>query len=1019
MQASDSPRRRVLLFIFVISGFTGLIYESIWSHYLQLFLGHAAYAQTLVLSIFMGGLALGSWIIARYGPRIRHLLLGYALVEGLTGLLGLLFHRTFVAATDLSFDKVIPHLHSVLLIQVYKWSLAALLILPQSTLLGMTFPLISAGLIRRWPQHSGQTLSLLYFTNSLGAAVGLLVSGFVLIGLVGLPGTVMTAGLLNFVLALSVWMVTRYDPQVPTAEPPAAAVPQVKPDRLVKWLVTTAFLTGAASFTYEIGWIRMLSLVLGSSTHAFELMLSAFIFGLAFGGLHIRKWIEHIGDSSRYLGLVMLTMGGLALLTLPSSNVAFDAMAWALRTFTRTAEGYSAFNVASQAIAAAIMIPTTFCAGMALPLLTHALLRRKGTEHAVGTIYAANTLGAIAGVLLATHVLMPMTGIKGTILTGAAIHLGLGISGLMRAESVRKRLTAATAIGAILLLATAFLEFSISPLHVTSSVYRSGLASLPAGMHVRYLRDGKTATISVVESDGWTTIATNGKPDARIHMAAGEASTDEITMLLAAALPLSMHPNPARVANIGFGSGLTSHTLLLSDRVKSLDSIEIEPFMVEGARRAYFPRIHNVFEDPRSHVIYEDAKTFFASHAQPYDVIVSEPSNPWVSGVATLFSDEFYDRITHYLAPDGYLVQWIQVYETNLSVVSSIIKALGRHFPAYAIYDCDGANIVIVAARGSSLPSPGDSLFDSSRMRAELARVGISSADDLKLHLIGDQRTLSALFASMPVPINSDYFPYVDLNAPRARYLGSTAQELTDLRVIPVPVLDLLTGTRPDTGLKRPPPDDSSPFDALIARAYRLEDALVKGSIDALSPGDATNLLAIEAPAERCGDAGVQEAWFTAVEDVSYATTRYLGPQDLADVWDKILGSACYRFAGPRAMHARLLAAIAHLDTSQILGDAPAVLADREISDADRAPLVIALAAARIHAGDSKGARAVLQTTTLRRISAGNALAMQQLLALSLALQTDAPTNRPMAVGSASERSLAADAQRHRGAGVD
>ena len=216
-------RRRFLLAIFVVSGFTGLIYESIWSHYLKLFLGHAAYAQTLVLAIFMGGMALGSWAVAHYSLRIRQLLWAYVLVEGLIGILGLFFHETFVAAVNFSFASVIPALSGAFSIQVYKWSLAALLILPQSVLLGMTFPLISGGLIRRWPDQPGKTLATLYFTNSLGAAIGVLVSGFVLIGAVGLPGTIRTAGLLNIVLAVAIWSIVRG-----RTEPPAATFVRVR-----------------------------------------------------------------------------------------------------------------------------------------------------------------------------------------------------------------------------------------------------------------------------------------------------------------------------------------------------------------------------------------------------------------------------------------------------------------------------------------------------------------------------------------------------------------------------------------------------------------------------------------------------------------------------------------------------------------------------------------------------------------------------------------------------------------------
>src|SRR5580658_1078606 len=231
MSTHDHARRRFLLGVFVVSGFTGLIYESIWSHYLKLFLGHAAYAQTLVLAIFMGGMALGSWAVARYSSRIRQPLWAYLLVEGLIGVLGILFHPTFVAAVDFSFASVIPALPAGVLINTYKWSLAAALILPQSVLLGMTFPLISGGLIRRWPERPGEALATLYFTNSLGAAIGVLVSGFLLIAIVGLPGTVLIAGLLNIALAVAIWAIIRGQSE-PIAAAAATSVSSPGTDRL-------------------------------------------------------------------------------------------------------------------------------------------------------------------------------------------------------------------------------------------------------------------------------------------------------------------------------------------------------------------------------------------------------------------------------------------------------------------------------------------------------------------------------------------------------------------------------------------------------------------------------------------------------------------------------------------------------------------------------------------------------------------------------------------------------------------
>ena len=199
-----------------------------------------------------------------------------------------------------------------------------------------------------------------------------------LIGIVGLPGMTLTAGLLNVALALGVWLVIRRQSEPPPPSPatPTPSATSGVTDPVARWFVIAAFLTGAASFMYELGWIRMLSLVLGSSTHSFELMLSAFIFGLAFGGLYVRKRIERIADPERYLGGIMLGMGALAALTLPASNLMYDLMAWSLDTFTHTPGGYVAFNAVGQSIAVLIMFPATFCAGMTLPQLTHALMRR-------------------------------------------------------------------------------------------------------------------------------------------------------------------------------------------------------------------------------------------------------------------------------------------------------------------------------------------------------------------------------------------------------------------------------------------------------------------------------------------------------------------------------------------------------------------------------------------------------------------------------------------------------------------
>jgi len=784
----------------------------------------------------------------------------------------------------------------------------------------------------------------------------------VLIDLVGLPGTTLTAGLLNIALALVVWLVVRdqAEPPKPSPDGSARAATRAFIDPVARWFAIAAFLTGAASFMYELGWIRMLSLVLGSSTHSFELMLSAFIFGLAFGGLYVRKRIERIADPERYLGTIMLIMGVLAALTVPACNLMYDVMAWALRTFKQTEGGYVAFNTLSQSIAMLIMFPATFCAGMTLPVLTHALMRRGTGEKAIGAIYCANTLGAIAGVLLAVHLLLPLVGVRGVILTGAGIHISLGLSRLAaRGWRQPAHILAISAGVAVFALTATF--GALDPLRVASGVYRTGIARLPVNSQVIYLHDGKTATVTLHESAGRVTIATNGKPDAGVQMGPGEAGEDEATMVLAAAIPLSLQPGAKRVANIGFGSGVTTHTLLASPELQHLDTIEIEPSMVDAAHLGFGARIHNVFEDPRSHVVYEDAKTFFAASHEPYDLIVSEPSNPWVSGVASLFSDEFYGRMVQYLRPDGYFVQWVQIYETDIGVVASILKALSRHFGAYAIYTLNESDMLIVATPAAALSPPSERFLEWPMMRAELDRIGVQSLADLQMRLIGDNRTLGPLFREVPVPANSDFFPFVDLNAPRLRFMGANAFALPRLTRVSIPVLDLLRADNVVGPTAMPSEHSKLPRHALVRHALALRRALSSGRLDELDTMSAVYVLLLRTSATQCADPHVQDTWRMAARNVSAMTASYLSPTELADVSSNIRSMPCYRESGPHRAWADLLAAVAARNAAEMVSIGDRLLeTTSSLSTDERTYLTTVVAAGYIRLGQLAQARDLL-----------------------------------------------------------
>lgn len=885
--------RSVFFLLFTVSGFAGLIYESIWSHYLKLFLGHAAYAQTLVLALFMGGMAIGAWFCSRWSQRWKNLLRGYALAEALIGLAALLFHQTFVAATDSAYANVLPALGGEVSAALFKWTLAGSLILPQSVLLGMTFPLMSAGLIRRYPAAPGESLAMLYFTNSFGAAIGVLASGFVLIETLGLPGTVQVAGIMNLVLAVVVWVLAGGEEAVPTA--PGAARGDPRSEQSHRLLLAVALLTGAASFVFEIGWIRMLSLVLGSSTHSFELMLSAFILGIACGGYWVRRRIDSIADPVRFLGVVLTMMGLLALATLPLYGQMFGLMQAVIQALARTDAGYALFLVSSHGIALAVMFPATFCAGMTLPLITYALLRGGQGEKAIGAVYSANTLGSILGVFFAAHLGMPFLGLKGLIACGAALDAGLGLVLLWRAAEAKSLRLGAAALS-LACFAAVLAGVQLDPYKMASGVFRHGDLYTTREATMLMHRDGKTTTVSLMDFGTDRSLRTNGKSDGAINMDPnGARVSDEVTMTLTAAIPLAHRPDATAAAVIGIGTGLTTHTLLGSRALRSVETIEIEPAMAEASRR-FAPRNSSAFADPRSHIAFEDAKTFFSTHNRRYDIIISEPSNPWVSGVSSLFTSEFYRLVRRHLNEDGVLVQWFQMYEIDASLIASVLRALGENFPDYAVYASTGNDLLIVAGETGTLSRPLADVTAMPGVARELRRVQVDSIRDIEVRRIGGKRSLAPMFLGYDVPANSDYYPYLDLHAAKYRFLRQSANELTGLLSYSVPVVELLEGRK--IGRADPKGESQEYLEALelARRAGYARDYLLSSKPPepvAIPRPFQKDLELVRARLIECRDVGRSDIWFHSLYELSRTLNPMLSAGEAKAVWDRIERAPC------------------------------------------------------------------------------------------------------------------------------
>ena len=783
-----------LSLLFILSGAAGLFYEAVWSRYLALFVGHDAYAQILTLVIFLGGMGIGALAVSRWTHRLRDPLFGYAIVEALIGVLGLAFHDVFyLPLTGWAASSLFPALGSGVPVVLAKWALAGVLILPSSILLGATFPLMTAGALRRLPDRPGRTLSVLYFTNSLGAAGGVLLAGYLLYGMVGLPGTLAAAATLNLVVALGALVVGRVRP-VTRGEIAAQPLAARDDAGLPRLLLLLAAGTAIASLVYEVAWLRMLSLVMGSSTHSFELMLSAFILGLSLGAWWVRTRADRFTDPLRALAIVQLAMGALAIASLPLYLESFQWSASLLSSVSRSEAGFTLYSVARYLICLAIMLPATFCAGMTLPLITRMLMAGSAGERAIGAIYGANTLGSIVGAAAAGLILLPVLGLKGTLLAGGALDmlLGLAVLGTMVRLGRPAGQLALGAAGSLAVLAA--LALWLVPWDqelLSSGVFRNGRLPRDHQSDILFHADGRTATVHVtrVREGGTRILSVNGKADGSLPGTWFERcdtvaprrtfSGDDATQTLLAVLLLAHAPGASQGAVIGLGTGMSSHLLLSSPKLTRLTTVEIEAAVLAGAR-SFYPANRRVYDDPRSRIVLADARSFFASANVRLHLILSEPSNPWVSGVSGLFTTEFYAGIRRYLAPGAVFGQWLQTYELTDELVLSVLTAVHRNFEDYRVYLIDGGNLLIVATPTGTLSKPDWSVTQLPELQRDLCRFLPMRTAALDRMLLIDRAGLAPLLEGHAL-VNSDFYPVLDLGAEQARFLRGSAAGVVGL----------------------------------------------------------------------------------------------------------------------------------------------------------------------------------------------------------------------------------------------
>jgi spermidine synthase len=409
-------------------------------------------------------------------------------------------------------------------------------------------------------------------------------------------------------------------------------------------------------------------------------------------------------------------------------------------------------------------------------------------------------------VALAALVLLPLLGLKWMIVAGAAIDIGLGFR-LLASERLpfprwrmAVRWAPAVAAAAFAVIVGASTRFDRGVL--TSGVFRYGIARSEITPELTFFADGRTATVSVrrIHASNGLSLATNGKPDGSLgpEWFAPDATPqpfthDASTQVLMPLVALAHVPDAKVVAVIGQGTGMSSHALLGDDRLTRLVTIEIEPQMIRASRQ-FYPANRRVFDDPRASFALDDARSYFAASGVRYDLILSEPSNPWVAGVSGLFTTEFYAHVRRFMAPHGVFAQWIHLSETNDGLVLSVVRAIGENFHDYALYTVANKDILIVATNDTTLPAPDWTVLQRPGVAADLKRVLPITPPMLEALHIVDGRTLAPLARGGGA--NSDYYPTLDLGAERARYVKEGAMGFVGLSGDRFGLVTLLEGRR-------------------------------------------------------------------------------------------------------------------------------------------------------------------------------------------------------------------------------
>jgi spermidine synthase len=800
------PSISLIYFIFFLSGASALIYEIVWVRYLSLVFGGSHLAVTTVLTVFMTGLALGSYVIGTRIDRHRQLLRLFGCLELGIGISAIFFAglMKIYPPVYIKLAQIAPE--SLLYLSFVRIAFAVAALIVPTTLMGGTLPVLTA-FTSRLMKGAGVRLSFLYGCNTIGAVSGAAATGFVMLRNFSMGKTLLTAMALNVIVGVSALLLQRKTAATPPCAPEAAAAGgdpplatgNLLPYRLVLWGIG---ISGFCAMAYEVLWGRILSVAIGASAYGFTLLLMAFLTGIGAGstayGLFCRiagalrhKPAASPGRSIAFFGAVQIAIGATALLATSQFRYLPAYTAFLHDRFLSLFPGGDQFQViqlANFVLAFSVMFVPAFFMGIAFPLAGAIHCRyRQIVGRAVGELLSANTIGAILGAAVSGYLLIYLFGIQRSLQIIIICNIGYGLVVLASVTS-RRKLPLVAALAALSALTVPLFFPTIWTLWEPKlyAIYQSNkpeeygsaedLREMLANMDVRFYAEGTQSIVSAVQSADTLFFITNGRVEA------SNAHQDMQCQYVLGHLPMLLHKNPRKVFVLGTGSGMTLGAVSVHPSVEQITLAEIEPNVL-GVARTFGIDNHYILNkpDPRLKVVFNDGRNYLLTTKDRFDVITADPVHPWFSGAGYLYSTEYFRLAAQRLNPGGIICQWLPLYELTAENLRSVVRTIGANF-AYTMIWVTNYDAEIIASN-SPLIIDEQSLeqrIANQQILGDLRQIKMGSAENfLSFFLMG---TEGATAYSKGGIINTDDNLYLEFSAPRS--IGQTelrAANLADL----------------------------------------------------------------------------------------------------------------------------------------------------------------------------------------------------------------------------------------------